>query len=286
MRRSLTNLLAQGPVLAPSVFSPLSARLAADAGFPALYLGGGCLGFERCVLEANLNLHDVIGAGAEIMAACDLPLILDAAGGFGDPMHIRRTIRMAELTGFAAIEIEDQLLPKRAHHHAGIDHIVSRELLVSKINEAVKTRQDPDFLIIGRTNALGVEGMDEALRRGDAMREAGADLLFFMPRNPDEVERIGRTFGGGLMYAAPFGFDDAALGMPLAQMHALGYSLFAEAGLALFAAHEAMRNCYGDLANRNPDAAFRDRLGPEAQKVQATAGLNEALEIERRTLDL
>ena len=100
--------------LAPAVFNPLAAKLAEAAGFEVLYLGGGALGYVKCCLEANLNVTELVQAGVEIRAASKLPLILDAACGFGDPMHMHHTISMAEAAGFCAIEIEDQILPKRA----------------------------------------------------------------------------------------------------------------------------------------------------------------------------
>ena len=107
------------PVRAPLVLNPLMAVMAEAAGFEALYLGGGATGYAKTVLEANLSLTEMVQAGADIRAVTALPLILDAAAGWGDPMHIHRTVGMAEGAGFAAIEIEDQILPKRAHHHVG-----------------------------------------------------------------------------------------------------------------------------------------------------------------------
>ncbi|MGH7040757.1 MAG: isocitrate lyase/phosphoenolpyruvate mutase family protein, partial [Acetobacteraceae bacterium] len=125
LARDLKRLIAgDAPVFAPLVLNPLMARLAAATGFPALYLGGGAMGYLTCFTEANLSLTEMVHAGLDIRAACDLPLILDGACGWGDPMHLRRTIALAEAAGFAAIEIEDQILPKRAHHHIGIDHMV------------------------------------------------------------------------------------------------------------------------------------------------------------------
>jgi 2-methylisocitrate lyase-like PEP mutase family enzyme len=107
------------PAVVPLVLDPISAKMAQAAGFEALYLGGGTLGYVKTCTEANLTLTQMAQTGLEIRAASDLPLILDGACGYGDPMHLHHTIAMAEAAGFAAIEIEDQLLPKRAHHHIG-----------------------------------------------------------------------------------------------------------------------------------------------------------------------
>jgi methylisocitrate lyase len=121
--------------LAPAVFNPLCAKLAQAAGFEMLYLGGGTLGYIKCGLEANLNITELVHAGVEIRAVSDLPLILDGACGFGDPMHMHHVIPYAEAAGFAAIEIEDQILPKRAHHHIGIEHMIPQSLMAAKVRE-------------------------------------------------------------------------------------------------------------------------------------------------------
>ena len=122
------------PVVAPLVINPISARLAAAAGFKALYLGGGAMGYVKCGTEANLSLTEMCQAAVDIRTVCPLPLILDGACGWGDPMHVRRTIHMSEAAGFSAIEIEDQILPKRAHHHIGLEHLVPIEYMVDKVD--------------------------------------------------------------------------------------------------------------------------------------------------------
>ncbi len=129
--------LMQGPlpVTAPLVLNPLMARMVEAAGFPAGYLGGGATGYQKVALEANLNLTEMCQAALDIGAVSRLPLILDGACGYGDPMHMHRTIGMSEAAGFAGIEIEDQLVPKRAHHHIGIEHMIPVELMAAKVGD-------------------------------------------------------------------------------------------------------------------------------------------------------
>jgi len=190
-----------GPSLieAPVVFNPLSAKLAQAAGFPALYLGGGGLGYIQCVTEANLTLTEMVRIGIDIRTVCPLPLILDGACGWGDPMHLHRTINMVEAAGFAGIEIEDQLLPKRAHHHIGIEHMIDPDLMSAKIREAAKARRNRDFVIIGRTNALRSSTMDDALRRAEAYRAAGADVLLVMAHKAEHFRQLGERLAPPLM---------------------------------------------------------------------------------------
>src|ERR671931_1738047 len=150
------------PVTAPLVLNPLMAKMVEAAGFAAGYLGGGATGYQKVALEANLNLTEMCQAAIDIHAVSALPLILDAACGYGDPMHMHRTIGMSEAAGFAAIEVEDQLVPKRAHHHIGLEHMIPMDLMAAKIKEAVTARRDPEFIVIGRTNAVRASTMEDA----------------------------------------------------------------------------------------------------------------------------
>ena len=199
--------------LAPAVFNPLSAKLAEQAGFKMLYLGGGALGYVKCCLEANLNLTEVVQAGVEIRGVTTLPLILDAACGFGDPMHMHHTVTLAEAAGFCAIEIEDQLIPKRAHHHIGIEHMIPLELMAAKVKEAAHARRNREFVIIARTNAVRQTGMDDAVARGIAYREAGADMLYIGPRNPEEAREIARRLPPPFMFSHESSGERAGAGL-------------------------------------------------------------------------
>src|SRR5262249_62132323 len=106
-----------------------------------------------------------------------------AAGGWGIPVKVTLTSAGAEAAGFAAIEIEDQLLPRRVEHHVGIEHLIPTEFMVEKVKAALAARSDRDFIIVARTNAQRLAGLDEALRRGEAFKRAGADMLFVYTLN-------------------------------------------------------------------------------------------------------
>jgi 2-methylisocitrate lyase-like PEP mutase family enzyme len=276
---------ASSPVLAPLVLNPLMAKLAEQAGHKALYLGGGATGYAKVVLEANLNVTEMAQAGMEIRAVTDLPLILDGAAGFGDPMHMHRTIAMTEAAGFSAIEIEDQILPKRAHHHVGIEHMVPQELMEAKVREAVSARRSADFLIIARTNGIRASNMDDALKRAAAYRKAGADLLLLSPRNQEEVLHVAERLGGPLMMLArPGGL--ARLDMTAAELGRLGYKIIADPQTALLAGYAAWRAVYTSLAN-----GFRDE-SQDAQgwsqiehDMHATIEIDKLLEIEKATVE-
>jgi len=271
-------------IVAPVALNPIMARLAEEAGFKALYLSGGSLGWLKCVTEANLTLPELAGVALDMRAACKLPIILDAGGGWGDPVHVHRTIALTEAAGFAAIEIEDQLLPRRVEHHAGIDHLIPLEMMLKKIAEARAARTDPDLVIIARTNARRVHDLDEALRRAEAFHKAGADMLFVHTRNAEEMRTVGERLPPPLMTFAP---PDGFAGYPYSErdLAGLGYRLAASSGTAFAAMIKAVRQSYECLAQGKPDPF----LGPggadrEMKRAQAASGLERLLEIERRTM--
>lgn len=270
--------------VAPAVFSPLSALLADQAGFSMLYLGGGTLGYLKCCLEANLNITELCQAGIEIRAVTDKPLILDAAAGFGDPMHVRHTIQMAEAAGFAAIEIEDQILPKRAHHHIGIEHMVPQELMVAKVREAVRARRDPDFVVIARTNGVRQTGMDDAIERALAYKAAGADVIYIGARNPEEARRIAAQVPAPLMFSLP-GHGATAAGLSLAELGALGYRVLASS-ISAYAFHRALKRSYECLIRGEADPAFEGTTHhAEQEALHHTIGMQDMLAVEKATVE-
>lgn len=283
----LRGLLTQKrPLIAPLVFNPLSARLAEEAGFKALYLGGGSMGYVKAVTEANLTLTEMVREGIDIRAVTSAPLILDGACGWGDPMHIRRTIALTEAAGFAAIEIEDQLVPKRVHHHVGIEHAIPMEMMVAKIEEAVSARKSSEFVIIARTNSARESGLDEALRRGEAYRRAGADMLFVLPKSPEEISVIGNRLGGPLMFMT-LGGGIPAIGMTPEELGALGYCLIVDPATPLLAAYDAMRTSYRTMAagQQDPVAGSASQATDLQKKIHATVDLDALIDIERRTVE-
>src|SRR5262245_1553797 len=174
-------------IVAPVALNPIMARLAEETGFKALYLSGGSLGWLKCVTEANLTLPELAAVALDMRAVCKLPIILDAGGGWRDPVHIHHTIALAEAAGFAALELADQLLPRRVAHHADVDPLIPAELMLKRLASATEARTDPDVVIVARTNARRVYDLDEALRRAEAFHKAGADMLFVHTRNAEEM---------------------------------------------------------------------------------------------------
>ena len=271
-------------IVAPVALNPIMAQMAALAGFKAAYLSGGSLGWYKGVTEAGLSLSEMIQVVVDIRTVSNIPVVLDAGGGWGDPVHIHRTVTMSEAAGVEGLEIEDQLLPRRVEHHIGIDNLVPIGLAADRIREAVSARTDPNLVIVGRTNAVRVDGMDDALRRAEAMKAAGADMLFVYGRKPEEMRHIAERVPAPLMtFAPPDGFS--TFGISRAEMAKLGYRLAASSGTAFAAMVKAVRQSYECLAQDKMDAF----LGPggaekEMKAAHKVTGLDRLIEIERRTM--
>ena len=279
--------LLSGPraLIAPAVFNPLSAQLAANAGFEMLYLGGGTVGYLNCCLEANLNITQLCQLGVDIRAVTDVPLILDGAAGFGDPMHMQHTIRMSEAAGFAAIEIEDQILPKRAHHHVGKEHMVPLELMAAKVRAAVAARRDPDFVIIARTNGIrGPGGMADAIARAKAYKDAGADVLYLSVRNAEDAREVARALPPPFMFGQG-GHGDKGAGLSLEELGALGYRILANS-ISAWAFHRAMQQSYECLAKGVPDPLMAGTTHKEEQnRLHDSINMAHMLAVEKATVE-
>ena len=191
--------LAKGVVIAPGVYDALSARIAAKAGAKSIYMSGfGVAGSLLGVPDIGLvGATEMIDRVRALSAACGpVPLIADGDNGYGGPLNVERLVRAYEQAGAAAIQLEDQVIPKRCGHMDGKE-IVPLEEAVAKIKAAVSSRASKEFLIIARTDSLSVAGLDEALLRADAFLRAGADLLFVeAPRSVGDLQTIADRFKG------------------------------------------------------------------------------------------
>jgi len=178
-RRVLRERLAAGELVRfPGAFNPLSARLIERKGFEGVYISGAVLSADLGLPDIGLTtLTEVAGRGQQIARMTDLPAIIDADTGFGEPMNVARTIQTLEDAGLAGAHIEDQVNPKRCGHLDG-KAVVDADTAVKRIRAAVDARRDPNFLIMARTDIRAVEGLDAAIDRAKALVDAGADAVF------------------------------------------------------------------------------------------------------------
>jgi len=162
----------------PGAFSPLVAKLVAEIGFEGVYVSGAALSADLALPDIGLTtLTEVVARGAQIAAVTDLPTLIDADTGFGEPMNAARTITLLEDAGLAGCHLEDQVNPKRCGHLDGKAVVPAAEM-VKRLRAAVTARRDPNFVVCARTDAAGIEGLDAAIERAQVYADAGADLIF------------------------------------------------------------------------------------------------------------
>jgi methylisocitrate lyase len=166
------------PIAVPGVFNALVGRMAERLGFQAVYLSGAALSASLALPDVGLaTLSECVEAARNIATATRLPLLCDADTGFGEALNVERTVRLFENAGAAGIHLEDQQMPKRCGHLSG-KQLVDAEVMTAKVRAAVSARRDADFLIVARTDARGVAGFEEAVRRARIYVAAGADVIF------------------------------------------------------------------------------------------------------------
>lgn len=196
----LRALLGNGvpPLVLPGAVNGLAVRVIEEAGFPAVYVSGAgvtnnFLGMPDLGLLTITELTDHVAAMSDVS---QIPLLVDADTGFGNAINVQRTVRTLEGAGAAGVQLEDQVTPKKCGHFAGKQVIDTAEM-VGKIHAAVDARHDPNLVIVARTDARAVEGIQSACARAAAYREAGADVLFVeAPRSVDEMRQITREVPG------------------------------------------------------------------------------------------
>lgn len=264
-------------VLAPLCLDPLTARLLAELGFTAGYVSGGALGFQYAVSEALLTADDVAEVARRITRRADLALIVDGGVGFGDPVHVARAVWELEESGAVAVELEDQVAPKRVHHHVGVEHLVPTETMVAKIEVAVAERTDPDFLIIARTGAMSHEGPEATIARLAAYRAAGADVSMLFCSAAD-LEPVAAAVGG------PFATITSLDRRSPEEWAATGWSIVIDAVTGQAVPLDALRRAYGAYLAGEATGVEDGGMGLHRELVEL-CGLDRLLDVERRTTE-
>jgi len=277
--RSRLTRPAPGLVVAPLALDALSAALARRVGFDTIYLGGGGLGYQRAVTEALLTATELAEATRAITERVDVHVVVDGGVGFGDAVHMARTIRLVEDAGAAAIEIEDQVAPKRAHHHKGVEHLVPPEEMAGRIRAAVDARRDPGFVVIVRCNAFAHEGVEPTLERLALYEEAGADLLMPMPRGDEQFAAAtrGSTVPLAAMVIGP--------GRRAPEMLAAGYALSVDPMSAQALAFRAMKAGYEGIRSGAGFGMSGQDVLAVIHEIGETIGVEALYEIEARTTE-
>jgi len=254
-----------GSIMIPGAFNALVAKLAERLGFPAVYLSGGALSAGWAGLpDVGLLTQTEFAEQAAVLArATTLPVLCDADTGFGEALNVERTVRLYEDAGVAGLHLEDQLSPKRCGHLSG-KSLVDSPTMSAKIRAAVAGRRDPDFVIVARTDARGVEGFNAAVRRARDYLAAGADMIF-----PEALESIDEFARFAQAVPAPLLANMTEFGrsplIPFDDLAALGFKAVIYPLTPFRAAMRAAEHVLKTLRDRGTQQELLDKLQSRAE---------------------
>ncbi|MFD6530980.1 oxaloacetate decarboxylase [Streptomyces sp. NPDC060184] len=269
----------EGPLMIPHCPDALTARLCEELGFDGGYLGGGGLGLSLAVSEALLSLTELTRAAAAVRRRSALPLVVDGGVGFGDAVHVTRTVWELEAAGVHAIELEDQVAPKRASHHRHVEHLIPVEEMAGKVRAAVAARRDPDLLLIARTGAVRNESFEAALERCEAYFSAGADVVMLLPENDEQRAAAPRRLSGPVALLTSFDLHAPQ------EWTGLGYSMVIDPVTGQTAAFSALREAYEAQRAGLPSPRPAAESFAVYERLQDLAGFGELYDIERATTE-
>jgi methylisocitrate lyase len=272
-------------ILALGIWDPYTARVAEALGMECVHLGGYQLGAHYVTSEPLLTLTELANSTRYITAAVKIPLIVDAGAGFGEPLHVMRCVKEIERAGAAGLHIEDQIFPKRAHYHKGVEHVVSREELIARIKAAVAARSDPEFVVMARTDAMRTDGYEEGVIRANLCLEAGADMVMVFPNTLDEARRAPRDIRGPVAYTNSEG---NRLGRPIfteREFEELGYRLSTNPTALLCPVTQELKRVITNLRTQGSSGLPQDKMILWRKEVEDLIGLEEYYRIESATVE-
>ncbi len=249
-------------LVAPGVYDALGVLLAQQAGFSAAYVSGAGIAYSRFGRPdiGLVSMSEVAACVSAISERVELPLIVDADTGFGNALNVMRTVRLLERNGAGAIQLEDQSLPKRCGHLAGKTLVTVSEM-VGKIEAALDARRSEATLIVARTDAIAVDGLDAAIDRAGRYADAGADVLFVeAPRSRDEMQGIVAALGGAAPLLANMVEGGATPSATAVELEAMGYALVIFPGGLVRAFAATAQAYFASLAEHGSNDPFRDRM--------------------------
>lgn len=281
---TLRSRLAGTPiVVAPGVYDPFTALVAAQAGFGTLYISGAAIAYTRLGRPdiGLVSMTEVVQTLALIRDRVSSHLVVDADTGYGNALNVTRTVREFERAGANAIQIEDQDFPKRCGHLDGKVLIPAAEMC-GKIKAAVDTRRSSDTLIVARTDAAAVEGFERAIDRAAQYRDAGADVLFVeAPKSRDDLARVTAALGNRLPLMANMVEGGKTPSLAAKELEALGFALVIFPGGIVRALGKMAGEYYGSLAAHGSTEPFRTRM-LDFDGLNAVLGTPDMIELGRR----
>ena len=272
-------------ILALGVWDPLTARVGESLGIECVHLGGYQLGVGSAVSEPLISLTELANFTRYITAAVRIPLIVDAGAGYGEPLHVMRTVKEIERAGAAGLHIEDQIYPKRAHYHKGVEHVVSREEMVAKIRAAIAARTDPKFMIMGRTDAMATDGFAEGVARANLFLEAGADMVMIFPNSLEEARRAPREIKGPISFVNSEGNRLKRPVFSVKEFENMGYKMATYPTQLLCPVVPEMKRVVTNLKTKGVSGFTQEQMIPWRKECEDLIGLEEYYRIERETVE-
>ncbi|MFQ5895421.1 MAG: oxaloacetate decarboxylase [Nitrospinota bacterium] len=271
-------------LILPGAYDALSAQLIAEAGFEGVYVTGGGIARSAGFPDIGLiTLDEQVWRVKTICQAVDLPVLADADTGYGNALNLMRTIREMEAAGAAGVHIEDQVMPTRCGHYEGKE-VVSKRVFVKKIEAAAAARWDEEFVIIARTDARAVHGLEEAMARGKASREAGADVIFVeAPQTVDEIRQVAESFDCPLLINMVTRGGKTPY-VPTDELERMGYAVVIFASEAQRAAVYAIRRLLGELKEKKTTEFYQEMV--TFQEREAIIGTASYRELEAKYLSV
>ncbi|MCO6417042.1 isocitrate lyase/PEP mutase family protein [Siccirubricoccus sp. KC 17139] len=267
-------------VVAPGIFDMISAKVADGLGFECLYVTGfGTVASHLGVADAGIATYsDMVSRVGQMARGVATPVIADADTGYGGLLNVRHTVMGYEAAGVSGIQLEDQEMPKKCGHTPG-RRVIPAEEMALKIQVAVEARQDPNFLIVARTDARTTLGLEEAIRRGKLYAEAGADIIFIeSPESEAEMRAIGQAIDKPLLANMVEGGRTPIL--PAAKLAELGYAMAIYPAIGFLAAAAALEKAYAHLKAAGDSNAIGESYG--FKRMTELMGFPEVWEFEKR----
>lgn len=267
------------------IWDPYTARVAEALGMECVHIGGYQLGTHYVTSEPLLSLTELATTTRYVTSAVRIPVIVDAGAGYGEPLHVMRTVKELEKAGAAGMHIEDQIYPKRVHYHKGIEHVIPRADMVAKIKAALAARSNPDFLIMARTDAMHTSGFAEGVERANLYLEAGAEMVMVFPDHEQEARVAPREIRGPVAYTNSEGNRLRRPLFSVQEFQDLGYKLSTYPTALLCPVTQTMKQVITSLVQTGRSGLDNEKMILWRKECEDLIGLEEYYRIESETVE-
>ncbi len=272
----------------PTAYDAITGRLVQSMGFKSVYVGGFVTGGSTAISEPQLTMSEQINVASNVANGLNIPVVMDAGAGWGEPLHTMRTIRECIRAGIAGVHIEDQLYPKRAHYHTYVAHNIPLNEFRDKIKLACVQRDetDKDFVIIARSDSCREQGYKEAIKRMQVAHDVGADMGLIFPRDHKETVSTPRHCKLPMVYVQSRGNRDNRPLYSYGQLKDMGYAGCIDATLAIGVQFHFMRKALQEVKKTGDYTGMTQQEWVTVRKdIETMIGLEDAYRIERETVE-